>query len=359
MSEVLFSSIKIKSIEADQTLPAKFKRMINEIGLGNIVKGKRVCLKMHLGGGIGYTTIHPLFIRILVNAVKEGGAKKVIVTDGYLHDPELRGYTKKSVGTNLTPLFGKRKKTTTIPIGFKKLDEAQYSNIIMDYDVLLVVSHVKGHGAAGFGAAGKNIAMGCVPRVTRGKIHSLFGGIEWDESKCVHCNKCIDECPNSANKFNDKNKYEIFYHNCTFCQHCVLACPEGSLTTTEDNFDDFQRGLALVTAKVMDKYGPKNILFFNFLMDITVFCDCWGISTAALVPDIGILASKDLVAIDQASLDMIKTENLNRDGLPTGRELGKGNHLFEKIHGKNPYVMSEILAEMKKGTKKYKIIEVE
>ncbi|MHA1699331.1 MAG: DUF362 domain-containing protein, partial [Promethearchaeota archaeon] len=295
MSDVYFSSVRVEHLEADKTLPAKLMRMLDAIDLNRFVKGKKVCIKMHLGGNLGYTTIHPFFINKIVEKIKQAKPRSIIITDGYKSNWHIRGYTKKTLGAKLVPLFGPGKKTVKVPIGYKTFDEAEIAKLILDADVLFVLSHVKGHGDCGFGGAGKNIAMGCVPSSTRSKIHALEGGIEWDESKCTHCNKCIEECPNKANKFNDKNKYEIFWHNCKFCRHCVLICPQGALVTTGNTFRDFQEGMAHVVKKIHEHFGKENMLFLNFLLNITIFCDCWGFSTPSLVPDIGILASRDLV----------------------------------------------------------------
>lgn len=361
MSEVYLADALVAHLEKEKTLPFKMMRVLDALDISNKVKGKKVLVKMHLGGikgeSNGYTTIHPFFVHVLVKKLKESGAKKVEIIDGYKGNWSVRGYTKKTVGAPLKALFPG--KTLDVPIGFKKLDVAEISKKILDADFLLVFSHVKGHGDCGFGGAGKNIAMGCTPTSTRSKIHALEGGIVWDEGKCVHCNKCIEECPSHANKFNEEGKYEVFYHNCKFCRHCELACPEGAISTENASYEDFQEGNALIIKHVLDTLGPDNVLFVNILLNITIFCDCWGFSTPSLVPDIGIMGSTDLVAIDRASLDAIKEENLLPNGLPADRELAEGEHLFEKIHGKNPYVMSDKLAGLGGGSKEYVIKEVE
>ncbi|MFX0100848.1 MAG: DUF362 domain-containing protein [Candidatus Hodarchaeota archaeon] len=361
MSEVYFADALVAHLEKDKTLPYKMLRLLDAIDIGKKIKGKKVLVKMHLGGikgeSNGYTTIHPFFVHMLVKKLKESGAKSVMIYDGYQGNWTVRGYTKQSVGAPLKALFPG--KTELVQMGFKTLDEAEISKKILDAEFLLVFSHVKGHGDCGFGGAGKNIAMGCTPTTTRSKIHALEGGIVWDEEKCKHCNKCIDECPNHANKFTDEGKYEIFYHNCKFCRHCELACPEGAISTENASYEDFQEGNARIIKHVLDTVGPDNVLFVNVLLNITIFCDCWGFSTPSLVPDIGIMASTDLVAIDRASLDAIKVDNLLPNGLPKDRELGDGEHLFEKIHGKNPYIMGEKLEQLGWGSTKYELKEVE
>ena len=100
-------------------------------------------------------------------------------------------------------------------------------------------------------------------------------------------------------------------------------------------------------------------MFINFLTNITIYCDCWGFSTPSLVPDIGIIMGDDIAAIDTASLDMIKTEDLLKNGLPEGRKLlDNDGHLFEQLFAKNPYIMLRYLTEYYNCTTEYEIREV-
>lgn len=361
MNDVYFAGVKVRRLEQGATLPAKFQRMLDRLNLAQAVKGRRVCVKMHLGGGLGYTTIHPLFVRLLVDKVKEAGAKSVFVADGDTAGCEKRGYTRESLNCAIVGLFRKNGPGVRgVPIKYRSFKTALISREILNSEAMIVFSHVKGHGAAGFGGAGKNIAMGCIPGETRREIHRLEGGIEWHRKKCIYCKKCIEACPNKANRFIRGGAYKIFFHNCTFCQHCILACPTKALVLTGERFHDFQKGLALVAQRVIEHIGAERMLYLNQLMNITMVCDCWGFSMASLVPDIGILASRDIVAIERASLDLInKARPFNPDGLIIGKKLRPGKHLFQKIHGKDPYVMSDIMAGMKLGQKKYRLEEVE
>jgi len=139
----------------------------------------------------------------------------------------------------------------------------------------------------------------------------------------------------------------------------VTVCPNGAITMTGRKFEDFSEGLALLASTFLKKFRPENLLFINFLTNITVYCDCWGLSTASLVPDIGILCSTDIAAVEKASLDMIKTDNLLPNGLPADRKILKRNgHLFEKIHSKNPYLVIKCLEKKYPCTAKYEIIKV-
>ncbi len=363
MSQVYFASARVKKLAAEFTLPSKFKRLLDAAGLAQVVKGKKVCIKLHMGAKsekLGFTTIHPLFVRVLADKVKEAGATGVFLVDESVEGVEIRGYTKQGIGAPLVGLYRPGARTRSFDINYKTFDKADAGADLFKADVLLVFSHVKGHGDAGFGGAVKNIAMGCATEHTRQKMHALEGGIAWDESKCKKCMRCVEECPNKAAKFTDDGKFSIFWHNCKYCRHCVLSCEERALTSTNVTYEDFQEGMGRFAAKILAHFGSQNVFFINVLLQITIFCDCWGFSTPALVPDIGILASRDIVAIDKTSLDLVKVENLLQNGLPEGWVMNtEGVHLFEKLHGKNPYLLGEVLERLGVGKREYKIQEID
>ncbi len=360
-STVYFSDVAVESLDVRKTLPSKFKRMIRRFKLDDRIKDRTVGIKMHYGGNLGYTTIHPLFIRLLVDELKRMGAKRIAVMDNKVEDGVLRGYTREILGCEVVSTFGQtRKYLYREEIGFKGVDFAEFGGEAVDCDFFIDFSHVKGHGDCGFGGALKNIAMGVVPNTTRQKIHQLEGGITYDKDKCDLCQDCLNACPNDAILLNKKKQeIEIFFHHCTYCQHCVLVCPNEALQMEDRRFEDFSHGMALITDKFLRKFDPQDLLFINVLMNITMFCDCWGMSTPSLVPDIGILASRDIVAVESASLDLIKTENFLPHGLPKSRELLEGDgHLFERIHGKDPYLMVKFLEEVYGGSSRYDLQEV-
>ncbi|MFH0920878.1 MAG: DUF362 domain-containing protein [Fibrobacterota bacterium] len=358
---VYFADIAVEALESGKTLPAKFRRMIKQFHLENRIKDKCVGIKMHFGGNLGYSTISPLFIRILVEELKEAGAKRIKVMDNNPKDGVARGYTAEVLGCDIVSTFGgSRKYLYKEKIGFKALDFVEFGGEAVDCDFFIDFSHIKGHGDCGFGGALKNIAMGAVPGSTRAKIHSLEGGIRYKDGKCTFCLTCLKACPNGAIKPNkETRKISFFFHNCTYCQHCVMACPKGAIKMENRKFHDFAEGMARVTDRFLKKYKPVDLLFINVLTNITIYCDCWGMTTPSLVPDIGIVAGSDITAVETASLDLIKTENFIKQGLPKGRKLlnNKG-HLFERIHGKDPYLMLRYLKKFYGGSMKYKLEEV-
>ena len=360
-AEVLFASVGFELAEADQTLPKRFERLLDRLEFAPVMKDKRVAVKMHLGGGVGYTTIHPIFVRVLVQKIKEAGGKPFLTDLGWdVETAVVRGYTQEVLGAPLVAAAGQGDKYFYAkPVSLKSLQEIRVAGEIHDADVLVDLSHVKGHGCCGYGGACKNIAMGCVTGTTRGAIHALEGGMTWDPEKCTHCEACIRACRYNANKFTDEGVYKVFYHNCAYCMHCVAACPEHAITVDPEGFKLFQEGMALATKAVLDTFAPGTVFYINVLLQVTYLCDCWGFSTPALVPDVGILASRDMVAIEKASLDLVDAPDVLPNSLPKGRELDEKGHLFERIHHKDLFVQLRSLERRGIGTQRYRLVEVE
>jgi uncharacterized Fe-S center protein len=357
-SEVLFATTRYDKYDVSQTLPAKFERLIDAMNMEDVVKGKWTAVKMHVGRNMGYSTVHPLFVKKLVDKLKSYGAK-VFVTDQTVSGARARGYTEEFLGVPIVAACGVMNRYYYEKyVDFKTFKNVDIAGHIHDAEVMIDFSHVKGHGVCGYGGACKNIAMGCVTDRTRQQIHSLEGGLEWNEELCIHCEACVNSCNHDANKFDTDNRYSINFHHCTYCQHCVKVCPTEAIRLNVNSYEDFKKGMALCTAEVLKTFKPDHVFYINFLMNITALCDCWGMTTPALVPDIGIMASKDIVAIERASLDSIKFEDLLIPGVPHGMELGDHGHLFERLHGKNPFVQLKELEALGLGTQEYTVKEI-
>jgi uncharacterized protein len=356
-SEVLWAPVQFKQYAANETLPARFERLIDRMELGPVVSGKWTAIKMHLGRNIGYTTIHPLFVKILVDKLLSYGAR-VFITDQEIAGARSRGYSEEYLGVPIVAACGiMGKYYFEKPMDFKTFQHLDIAGNIHEAEVLINFSHVKGHGACGYGGACKNIAMGCVSDRTRSEIHSLEGGLAWNDELCNHCEACLESCTHQANQFKE-GRYTVFFHHCTYCQHCVKVCPQGALTLDASRFEDFQTGMALCTQGVLRTFYTRAVFHINFLLNITALCDCWGFSTSPLVPDLGIMASRDIVAIEQASLEAIRVEDIIRTGIPEGIKLSGKGHLFEQLHGKDPRVQLDQLQLLGLGSREYCLEEI-
>jgi len=363
MSIVRFASCKVKAMSAEATLPAKFRRMLAEYTLGDMFGGKKTAVKMHLGGRIGYTTIRPLFVRTLVEAIKEAGGEPFITdVPGSVNSAVRRGYTSETVSAPIVPVAGPNDEYyRTVPIGYKSLKEVYLAGNVLDADAMIVFSHGKGHGHCGYGGAIKNLAMGAVTGRTRGLIHRLIDTeFDWNEGDCVQCYLCRENCPTGAVSFNEKDEFTISMHDCKYCMHCVNTCPVHAIEINLESMRQFQEGMARTTKAILDTFEPSRVLFITYLLDITPFCDCWGFSTPPIVPDIGIVASDDMVAQEQAAIDAIKAENFIEGTLPPPLSVGSGpGHLLERIHGKDPYLQVEVAADLGLGKREYNLVEID
>lgn len=353
----------MKELRADASLPAKFQRLLAQFPLGEIFEKKTVAIKVHLGGNLGYTTIPPLFIKLLADRVREAGGKP-FVTDGTSAVPTAkdRGYTEEVLGCPVVPAAGRSGRYfKEVPVNYLSLKSVQLCGEIVDADAMVVYSHGKGHGHCGFGGAIKNIGMGNVTGKSRGDIHALIDTeFDWNSELCTHCYLCRDNCPAGAVGFNKQGQLRINLHHCRYCMHCVEACPQGAIKINEEGMRQFQAGMAHANKACLDTFEPGRVLYLNHLCAVTPFCDCWGFSSPAIVPDIGIFGGTDIVSVEQASIDSIRTEDFIEGSLPhplTVRDVP--GHLLEKIHGKNPYLQCEEAARLGLGRQEYELVEVD
>jgi hypothetical protein len=364
MSKVLFASAHVARLAWEASLPAKLQRLLAQCGFAERFADKRVAIKMHVGGGIGFYTIHPIFVRTVVEAVKQAGGRPFLTDGSFSTDAAVaRGYVPEVVGARVVGAGGEFDRYVyPRDTGMPELPLIELCGHIVDADALVVLSHGKGHGNSGYAGAIKNIAMGCVSCKTRGDIHRLMvGHFSWQEDLCTHCEQCVDSCPTGAARFNSEGQFGISDHDCRYCLHCTRACPSGALTMEEPlgKFRLFQRGMATVVREALATFEPNRVHFISVLMNITPLCDCWGFSTPPLVPDVGILASEDIVSIEQASLDLIKWEHFIPGSLPGGCAApGDEGHLFQRIHGKDPYEQVRQAADLGLGSAEYELEEV-
>jgi len=358
---VTFASARPKELRAEATLPMLLDRMLAKWNFKKRFGDKRVAIKMHLGGHVGYSTIHPLLVARVVRAVREAGGRPFITdSPSAVLAARERGYTEEVLGAPLVAVAGTADKYVyPRRVNYRTLKTVNLAGNIVDAEAMIVLSHGKGHGHSGFGGAIKNIAMGCVDSPTRGGIHRLMSAaFEWDASKCTGCLLCRDNCPNDAITYKD-GKISIFDHACKYCMHCQLACPNEAITIDQRGYRWFQHGMALTTREALRTFEPGRVLFVTVLLQITPFCDCWGFTTPSIVPDIGIVAGDDIVAAETAALDLIKAEDFIEGSLPAPLKRSGGGHLFQQIHGKDPYIQIEECVKVGLGEPKYRLRRVQ
>ena len=172
-STVYFGSPRQARLEARETLPAKLDLILEQLHLRERVKDELVCLKLHVGNNIGYSTIHPVFVRKVVQAIKEGGGEPFIADVSWdVEDCTTRGYTSEVLGCPVYPAAGvKDKYYYAHKREYKNIKTWKVAGLVEDATFLVNFAHVKGHPACSIGAAFKNIALGCMIGETRSQIH--------------------------------------------------------------------------------------------------------------------------------------------------------------------------------------------
>ncbi|HEY4721316.1 MAG TPA: DUF362 domain-containing protein, partial [Anaerolineae bacterium] len=173
---VYFGSPRQARLEAKETLPAKLELILEQMHLRDRVKGETVAIKMHTGNNIVYSTVHPVFVRKVVKAIKDGGGKPFIADVNWdTAGAEERGYSSETLGCPVYPAAGPDEKYFYAHARpFKNIQNWKIAGLIEDATFLVNLSHVKGHPSCSFGAAFKNLALGCMVGETRGAMHDAM-----------------------------------------------------------------------------------------------------------------------------------------------------------------------------------------
>jgi uncharacterized Fe-S center protein len=186
-SKVFWGSPRQAVIGVEETLPAKLDLILERLQVRDRVKGETVAIKMHTGNHDITSTIHPVFVRKVVKAVKEGGGKPFVADVNWdAAGAEERGYSSETIGCAVYPAAGPDEKYFYAhKKEFKNLKEWKVAGHIQDATFLINLSHIKGHPSCGFGGAFKNIALGCVIGETRSAMHdTVHFDKYWFAEKC-------------------------------------------------------------------------------------------------------------------------------------------------------------------------------
>ena len=368
-SPVYFGSPRQARLEAKETLPAKLDLILERLLLRDRVKDETVVIKMHTGNNIGYSTVHPVFVRKVVQAIKEGGGKPFIADVTWdARGAEERGYSSETLGCNVYPTAGPDDKYFyTHHRPYKNIQDWKLAGLIQDATFLVDLAHVKGHPSCSFGAAFKNLALGCMIGETRGAMHdAMHYDRYWFADKCPDAaarQRIADSCPHSAIVEDKVHPGEMHLHfeQCNQCGRCLQVAPPGSLKIDPVNFLAFQEACAISTAITLSTFAPGKQVHISLATHMTPVCDCFGFTSMPILPDAGIFGSDDIVAIDQAVLDVTARLRLIEENIPTSMEVHtREGHPFQWLHGplKNPYQVTEYGEQLGLGSRQYELVDV-
>jgi uncharacterized Fe-S center protein len=315
-------------------------------------------------GGSAY--LRPPIVRRACDLIKEAGGKP-FVTDTttlyplgrftasqYLATAARNGFTEDSVGAPVVIADGEQGCDGEFVEIRRQVSDCSLAKIkiarkIFDADSMIVLSHVKGHALSGFGGSIKNVAMGCVTKESKAAQHRVNRGVI-DLSKCTGCGQCVEACPFTALSLVEE-KIVRDEEKCMDCSHCLYLCPEDVYSMPPQAQERFQISLAHAAAGVLSGFHSK-VAFINFVQDVTRLCDCAAPSGSPVVPDIGILASTDVVAVDKASLDLIAQSK------PLGKFANVSSpDILGRINGTDSLIHVRAAQELDLGNMTYQLKE--
>jgi uncharacterized Fe-S center protein len=368
-SIVYYGSPRQARLEAKETLPAKLDLILDQLHLRDRVKDETVAIKMHTGNNIVYSTIHPVFVRKVVQAIKDGGGKPFVADVNWdTAGAETRGYASEVIGCNVYPAAGPDEKYFyNHHRPYKNIQDWHLAGMIEDATFLVDFAHVKGHPSCSYGAAFKNLALGCMVGDTRSAIHDTTQFDQyWFPENCPDEDtrqRIRDACPFEALVDDKENPHGLHLHiePCNNCGRCLEVAPPGSLKIDAANFHAFQEACALSVAVTMATFKPGKAIHLNLATHMTPVCDCFGFTSMPILPDSGIFGSDDIVALEQATLDMIGQTSLIEENVPTCLEVHTHEgHPFQVLHGplKDPYKVTEYGEGLGLGTRQYELVDV-
>ena len=348
-----------------ENLQQKLSRLLLTAGMDKLpLEGKYVAIKLHFGepGNLAY--LRPNYARTVVDLVKQLGGKPFL-TDcntlyvggrknalDHLESAYQNGFNPYNVGCHLLIADGlKGTDDVDVPVDGEYVTSAKIGRALMDADVVISLTHFKGHDSTGFGGAIKNLGMGGGSRAGKMEMHSA-GKPFFDEKTCIGCGSCAKACAHGA-PILEGRKMHIDWAKCLGCGRCIGACPVDAIQPANDESNIILNCKMAEYTKAILQNRPS--FHISLVMDVSPVCDCYGLNDVPIIPDVGMFASFDPVALDQACVDACNK-------MPRNTEVefrGAGDDLFTALHTETDWRYQ--ISHGKKiglGTDEYELIEI-
>jgi uncharacterized Fe-S center protein len=348
----------------------KLELLMDKAGIEQIdFKDKFTAIKLHFGepGNLAY--IRPNYAARVVSKVKSLGGKPFLTDCNNLYHGKRsnaldhlqtameNGFNYLTLGCQVIIADGlEGTDCEEIPVNFKQIKTAKIGAAIAQADVMVSLTHFKGHGQTGFGGALKNLGMGCGSRRGKLEMHSSSSP-KIDEKVCIACGSCIKDCPETAITYNDQHKAQIDEKLCIGCGQCIASCHYGAVKPAWDpQTTNLNQRIAEYAFAVLKDRPSFHV---SFIMNVSPECDCWSFSDKAIVPDIGMAASFDPVALDHACVDLVnQAEGISGSQL-TDKNWHKGADKFQAIYPDTHWAdCLKHAEEIGLGNQTYEIIQV-
>lgn len=367
------SNVFFWNLRASMKAPfhARMKGLLKAAGAHkHIAEGDLAAIKIHFGeeGTTGF--LRPLWVKPIVDFISEAGGKPFLTDASTLYVGQRgeavshhlcaarHGWDPLVMGAPVIIADGlKGNAEEAVPVNGKHIEDAYIARDIAEADFFVSVNHFKGHELAGYGGALKNIGMGCGSK--KGKMQQHYStGPNLNRDECTGCAACTKVCSPGALTLDETGKITLDEEKCVGCGGCFVACHHGGLEINwKIGIQEFLERMMEYSVGVI-KTKTKPCLHVNFVMDVVPDCDCVGFTDAPICPDIGILASFDPVAVDQASMDLVNdAPPLYPSQLPFGVMAGQSK--FAAIHTHVPDDFGLGYAEqLGLGSREYKLIHM-
>lgn len=370
MSQVFFTDLRASST---LNLQQKLKLLIRKAGIDYIDFDRKItAVKIHFGEPGNLSYIRPNFAATVVKYLKSKGAKPFLTDSNTLYTgnrsnavDHLRtawenGFNPLTVDCPVIIADGLRGSDyAEVPLNLEYCKTAKIGKSVMDADIVVSMTHFKGHELTGFGGVLKNIGMGCAAVGGKMELHSTSAP-EIVAENCTGCKVCIKNCAQHAIAVGDDSIAVIDYDKCIGCGQCVAVCQYDAAQVIWENASELSgKKIAEYTLAVVKDRPSFHI---SFIMDVSPDCDCWNFNDYPLVPDIGIAASFDPVALDQACADMVT----NAPALSGSRIYN--DHVHDQYCGKDKFTLAhpnvswkealEYAEKIGLGKRKYELVKV-
>ncbi len=370
VSEVYFTDFRARP---GLNIPQKLQRLIKKAGIDKIdFNNKFVAIKIHFGEPGNLAFLRPNYAKALVDVIKELGGKPFLTDCNTLYVGRRKnaldhieaayenGFTPLSTGCQVLIADGlKGTNERLVKINGEYIKEAKIGSEIMDADIIISLNHFKGHESTGFGGAIKNLGMGCGSRAGKMEMH-YSGKPTVNEKRCKKCKACYKICAHEAISFDEKTGVAIIDKSkCVGCGRCIGVCNFDAIYPQDGSANDLLNKKMAEYAYAVVKDRPQ--FHINIINNVSPNCDCHSENDAPIVPNIGMLASFDSVAIDVASADLVnkQTAFMNSN---LGENLKQNINEKDNFHINHPDTNWESQIEHGEkiglGSSKYKLIEM-
>ena len=367
-SKVYFADLRA---DVHENLQQKLTRLMKTAGMGDIdFQDKFVAIKLHFGEPGNLAFLRPNWARTVADFVKERGGKPFLTDCNTLYvggrknaldhmdSAMLNGFNPMTTGCQIIIGDGlKGSDEVEVPVvGGEYVKNAKIGRAIMDADVFISLTHFKGHEEAGFGGCLKNIGMGCGSRAGKMEQHNA-GKPHVAQKHCIGCGQCRKICAHGA-PIIENGKAHIDHDKCVGCGRCIAVCPKNAVQINWDETTiNLNRKIAEYTKAVVD---GRTCFHISLVIDVSPNCDCHAENDMPIVPNVGMFASFDPVALDMACVDAVNAQTPLRGSAADDAHAKAHVHdHFQRLHpDTNWRSCLEHGEKIGIGTREYELIKI-